>query len=145
MKQLAIEFCGNCCFELTIRLLCTQEESTITRKLRMLRKSEQLEFQMPRPQGETMESKSTDHVMIHELTMFCLTRTRNHTWYCSQSVFSSGGLHLPRLKDSSCPTELKKDMVLDVDHFASGCGLSFPHGSLPSKSVEGKFYWRCAG
>ena len=54
-------------FELTIRLLCTQEESTITRKLRMLRKSEQLEFQMPRPQGETMESKSPDHVMIHEL------------------------------------------------------------------------------
>jgi len=48
----------------------SEEESTITRKLRMLRKSEQLEFQM--------------------------------------------------LKDSSCPTELKKDMVLDVDHFASG-------------------------
>lgn len=66
MKQLAIEFCGNCCFELTIRLLCTQEESTITRKLRMLRKSEQLEFQMPRTQL-FLESKSPDHVMIHEL------------------------------------------------------------------------------
>eukprot|EP00438_Fugacium_kawagutii_P030272 Skav225202 [mRNA] locus=scaffold1041:10480:15802:- [translate_table: standard] len=49
----------------------SEEESTITRKLRMLRKSEQLEMQM--------------------------------------------------LKDpSSCPPELKKDLVLDVDHFASG-------------------------
>lgn len=48
----------------------SEEESTITRKLRMLRKSEQLEFQM--------------------------------------------------LRGSSCPPELKKDLVLDVDHFASG-------------------------
>jgi hypothetical protein len=32
----------------------------------MLRKSEQLEFQMPRTQL-FLESKSPDHVMIHEL------------------------------------------------------------------------------
>jgi len=48
----------------------SEEESTITKKLRMLRSCEQLEFQM--------------------------------------------------LRSSSCPPELKKDLVLDVDHFASG-------------------------
>ena len=55
-------------------LPCTQEESIITRKLRMLRKSEQLEFQMPQTQDEAIcdtglfwESKSSHNVLSKQI------------------------------------------------------------------------------